>query len=66
MKYLIKQNAACAGEEDDGICMFCSIGDELVDDEQCKFDSQKINNDCPGFECSEQCRECPGDCEFLG
>lgn len=59
-----KQNIICAGEDD--ICLFCGIGDELEDQESCKFDSQRTEEGCPGFECMEQCRLCPSDCEFLG
>jgi hypothetical protein len=57
-----RQNVICAGA--DGICLFCSIGDDLDEDDECPFDGQKTDEGCPGFACVEQCRECPSDCEF--
>ncbi len=61
---LVRQNVLCAGE--DGICLFCMIGEDLEGDQVCKFDNQRTDKECPGFQCCEQCRECPKDCEFLG
>ena len=58
-----RQNVLCA--EGDIICMICAVGDDLKDDEPCKFDDQRTDDNCPGFECSEQCRLCPKICEFL-
>ena len=62
---MARQNVKCAGE--DGICLFCCKADEIeADNDHCEYDYQKTEEGCPGFECSEQCRECPADCEFLG
>ncbi|MDF2889754.1 MAG: hypothetical protein K0R80_121 [Clostridia bacterium] len=59
-----RQNVICAGE--DGICLFCDIGESLEDADFCEFDSLRTEDGCPGFTCNEQCRLCPSDCEFLG
>jgi hypothetical protein len=59
----VKQNKICAGEDD--ICMICSIVDDIGNPERCEFDNKCIDNNCPGFQCSEQCGKCPKGCEFL-
>jgi len=59
----MKKNIECAGE--DGICLFCEIGDDLcVDDEKCPYEDLLTKDGCPKFICVEQCRLCPPDCEF--
>ena len=59
----MRQHQICA--DDDGICMFCVVGDGLENDEKCPYENLLINNDCPKFICNYQCRECPPECEFL-
>lgn len=58
------QNIECAGA--DGICVICALGEELKDNEPCQYDAMRGEDECPGFECAEQCRLCPEDCEFYG
>ena len=60
---MVRKNIECAGE--DGLCMICAVGDDLENDECCKYDSQHTEEGCTGFQCSEQCRLCPTTCEFL-
>lgn len=59
----MKKHIECAGE--DGICAICALGEELEDDDPCRYDGLRGEEECPGFECAEQCRLCPADCEFL-
>ena len=58
----MKQNQICAGNDD--ICMICTVGDNLENDAKCKHINLLHENDCPKFECAEQCRFCSLDCEF--
>ncbi len=60
----MRQNIICADGID--LCLICAIGDTLGEGEGCEFDNQKTEKGCPEFECNEQCRYCPEDCEFLG
>ena len=57
------RNIECAGA--DGICTICVIGEDLEEDAPCRYDAMRDGDGCPGFECAEQCRLCPEDCEFL-
>ncbi len=59
----MRKNIECAGE--DGICMICINGEDLENDKQCQYDIFLDESGCLKFECSEQCRLCPTDCEFL-
>ena len=58
----MKENIECAGK--DGICLFCEIGDDLENDEQCEYINLLNQDGCPKFICVERCRLCPPDCEF--
>lgn len=54
----------CSGG--DPICVICAVGDDLEDPAVCQFDDQMTeDNTCPGFQCSEQCIQCPTECKYL-
>jgi hypothetical protein len=57
------QNIICP--EEDELCLLCSIGEDLKEDMLCLYDHLRIGNSCPGFQCTEQCRECPKECIHL-
>lgn len=58
-------------EEFEDLCTFCAVPDMDGDFDfeiayVCKYDDQKKDDSCPGFECGEQCRLCDPACEYLG
>jgi hypothetical protein len=55
----------CA-ENDGGICMMCSIGEDLEEDQECPHDKERVDNNCPGFECCAQDRYCDPECGYYG